>query len=68
MKQRPDMQEWEEQVNALLDGELNDVQAGALKAAAASDQALAQAIIEAYQLQQALNALPLERAPDSLRR
>jgi anti-sigma factor RsiW len=68
MKQRPDKQEWEEQVNALLDGELNDVQAGALKAAAASDQALAQAIIEAYQLQQALNALPLERAPDSLRR
>ncbi len=65
--QRPDMTEWEAQVNALLDGELDDDQAGALKAAAESDHALASAIIEAYQLQRMLAALPLERAPDSLR-
>jgi hypothetical protein len=49
---RPDMAEWEAQVNALLDGELDDQAAEALKAAALDDQALAGAIVEAYQLQQ----------------
>lgn len=68
MNERPDMQDWEAQINALLDGELDDTRAGALKAAASHDQALARAIIEAYQLQQALASLPVERAPRSLRR
>lgn len=68
MNERPDMQDWEAQINALLDGELDEPGAQALKAAARNDQALARAIIEAYQLQQALAALPMERAPASLRR
>jgi hypothetical protein len=61
------MEEWEAQVNALLDGELDDAQADALKAAAEADQALARAIIEAYQLQRLMTSMPVERAPDSLR-
>lgn len=65
---RPDMQEWEAQIEALLDGELSDAEAEALKSAAERDQALARAIIEAYQLQQAIAALPREPAPASLRR
>ncbi len=65
--ERPDMDEWEAQVNALLDGELDDAQADALKAAAEADQALARAIIEAYQLQRLMTSMPVERAPDSLR-
>ncbi|MEM1413116.1 MAG: hypothetical protein AAGH19_12240 [Pseudomonadota bacterium] len=65
--QRPNMAEWEAQVNALLDGELDETQADALKAQAEDDQTLARAIIEAYQLQQLMSALPVERAPDSLR-
>ncbi len=67
-KERPDMQEWEAQINALMDGELDDPQAGKLKAAAGDEPALARAIIEAYQLQQALAEVPLDRAPPSLRR
>lgn len=65
---RPDLQEWEEAINALLDGELDDGEAEQLKAAATRDQALARAIIEAYQLQQALASIPQERAPASLQR
>jgi hypothetical protein len=65
---RPDMKDWEEQVNALLDGELDGDQAEQLKSAASQDQELAQAIIEAYQLQQVMASIPMERAPDSLRR
>jgi anti-sigma factor RsiW len=68
MNERPHMKDWEAQINALLDGELDDAGAQALKAAARGDQRLAAAIVEAYQLQQALSALPIERAPDSLRR
>lgn len=59
---------WEEQINALLDGELDNEQAEQLKTAAGQDRALAQAIVDAYQLQQALEAIPLQRAPASLRR
>jgi anti-sigma factor RsiW len=65
---RLDMAEWEAQVNALLDGELDELEADSLKAAAEQDQALARAIIEAYQLQRLMAQLPRERAPDSLRR
>lgn len=66
--QRPDLQNWEDAINALLDGELDDQAAESLKAAASDDRALARAIIEAYQLQQALARIPMERAPASLRR
>ncbi len=59
---------WEEQLNALLEGELDDEQKQQLKVAAAQDPALARAIIEAYELQRALDAIPLQAAPDSLRR
>lgn len=62
-----DRNEWDAQINALLDGELDDAQADALKAAAEQDPVLARAIIEAYELQQLMAALPEERAPDSLR-
>ena len=65
--QRPDMTEWEAQINALLDGELDDAAAESLKAEADQDPALARAIIEAYQLQRLLAGMPRERAPDSLR-
>lgn len=66
-EQRPDMNEWEAQINALLDGELDDAAAEGLKAEAEHDPALARAIIEAYQLQRLLAEIPQERAPDSLR-
>ena len=65
---RPDMQDWEAQVNDLLDGELSDAEAEELKSAAEQDQALARAIIEAYQLQRMLASIPQERAPASLRK
>ena len=57
-----------EKLSALMDGELDDRESEQLKAAATDDQALARAIIEAYQLQQALASIPQERAPVSLRR
>ncbi len=65
---KAEMTAWEEQINALLDGELDPEQTRQLKAAASEDQALAQAIIVAYQLQQAMEAVPLQKAPASLRR
>jgi hypothetical protein len=60
--------EREEQLNALMDGELNDVEAQALKVSVDSEAGLAKAIIDAYQLQLALSTLPVEQAPASLRR
>jgi len=59
---------WEQQINALLDGELDKTAAEKLKSAATDDRDLARAVIEAYQLQQALEGLPVERAPASLTR
>jgi len=59
---------WEELINALMDGELNPVDAEALKAEAADDRDLARAIIEAHQLQQAMDEVRVERAPNSLRK
>ena len=64
----PGIDSREEQINALLDGELNVTEAEELKAAATEDQQLARDIIEAYQLQQAMEQLRPERAPASLRR
>lgn len=55
-------------INALLDGELDEVAAAALKAKAAEDSVLSQAIIDAWLLQRALETLPLEKAPASLTR
>lgn len=59
---------WEAQINALLDGELDEHQAAALKQEAEQDQALARAIVEAYALQARLEELEVERAPASLRK
>jgi anti-sigma factor RsiW len=59
---------WEDRINALMDGELSETDAESLKAQASDDQELARAIIEAYQLQQAMDAIRVERAPDSLRK
>ena len=58
----------ETEINALLDGELDDARTAALKAAAAEDSALAQAIVSAWQLQKSLDQLKLEKAPASLTR
>jgi len=57
---------WEQQINALLDGELEKAAAEKLKAAATDDRDLARAIAEAHQLQQVMEGLPVERAPASL--
>ena len=59
---------WEDRINALLDGELSASDAELLKTEASSDQELARAIVEAYQLQQAMDSIRVERAPDSLRK
>jgi hypothetical protein len=59
---------WESRVNALLDGELDADGAKALKREAADDHALAQMIIEAWQLQQGIESLGIEPAPERLRR
>jgi hypothetical protein len=67
MKHPDDQPDWQEQINAMLDGELTGQQLEQLKTAAKSDAELAAAIISAYQLQQALGAIPQERAPASLR-
>ena len=61
-------EQWEEQINALLDGELSAADADLLKEEASDDRDLARAIVEAYQLQQAMDAIHVERAPDSLRK
>ncbi len=63
-----DMADWESQVNALLDGELDETGAASLKKAAASDHDLARAIIEAWELQRGMESLGVESAPPSLRR
>ena len=61
-------EKWEDRINALLDGDLNAADAEALKAEASDDRHLARAIVEAYQLQQAMDAVRVERAPASLRK
>jgi anti-sigma factor RsiW len=57
---------WEEQINALMDGELATGAADELKSAATDDRELARNIVEAYQLQQLMNGIGVERAPASL--
>lgn len=58
----------EARINALLDGELDSADAEALKAEAANDRQLARDIVEAYQLQRAMDHVRPEPAPASLRR
>jgi ferric-dicitrate binding protein FerR (iron transport regulator) len=60
--------DWEPSINALLDGELDDQDAERLKHAAEEDRELAQAIVQAWQLQRAMESLGVERAPRSLRK
>ena len=59
-------EKWEDKINALLDGELGEADAEMLKTAASDDRDLAKAIVEAYQLQQAMDGIGVERAPASL--
>ena len=59
-------EKWEDKINALLDGELSADDADLLKAEAVDDRDLARAIVEAYQLQQAMDSVHVERAPASL--
>ena len=61
-------EKWEEHINALLDGELSPDDAERLKAEAADDRQLAQAIVEAYQLQQMMDTVGVEQAPASLKK
>jgi len=61
-------EKWEAQINALLDGELGQDDAESLKAEASDDRELARAIIEAYQLQKAMDEIRVEHAPASLRK
>ena len=61
-------EKWEERINALLDGELSADDAELLKAEASDDRELARAIVEAHQLQQAMDEVKVERAPASLRK
>lgn len=58
---------WEQQINALLDGELDEQEAAALRQEAEGNEALARAIVEAYGLQAKLDELDIEPAPASLR-
>jgi hypothetical protein len=69
MNSRPpgDRADYETAINALIDGELDAVAAAELKAAAAGDRVLAQAIVDAWRLQKGLDELRLERAPSTLR-
>ncbi|MGI9291641.1 MAG: hypothetical protein ACR2QG_10250, partial [Gammaproteobacteria bacterium] len=65
---KPDKDKWESQINALLEGELDDDESEALKWAATADQELARSIVEAYQLQRAMEHVHVEKAPASLSR
>ena len=58
---------YESRINALLEGELTPAEAEALKAAAREDSRLAEAIVAAWQLQESLDRLAIEKAPASLR-
>jgi anti-sigma factor RsiW len=61
-------EKWEARINALLDGELDPNESEDLKWAATNDQDLARAIVEAYQLQRAMEHVHVEKAPASLSR
>jgi hypothetical protein len=58
----------EELINALIDGELDDVEVAALMAAAAREPELQRQLEQAQQLHEAIQCLPAQRTPRSLRR
>jgi hypothetical protein len=62
--QHPD---WEQQVNALIDGEMEDQQVAALLALAANEPVLENKLRQARLLQEVLHGLPTPQAPRSLR-
>ncbi len=68
MNERPDKSIWEEQINALLDGELTEEQAELLRETAAADPVLDRAITEAVELHKLMLEIPFEHAPGRLRR
>jgi anti-sigma factor RsiW len=59
--------DWEQHINALLDGELKSEQLEALQAAATLSPQLQQELLQAQALQGALHQLPDQLAPASLR-
>jgi anti-sigma factor RsiW len=61
-------EDWEQQINALIDGELGRDEVAALMAAAAQEPEFRRQLETAQQLQQVLHQLPAQRAPRSLRR
>jgi anti-sigma factor RsiW len=61
-------EDWEQQINALIDGELGREEVAALMAAAAQEPEFRRQLETAQQLQQVLHQLPAQRAPRSLRR
>jgi len=61
-------EKWEREINALLDGELGEGGMERLKREAAADRDLARAIIEAQQLQQAMDTIRVDKAPARLRK
>lgn len=63
-----DRGDYEAAINALIDGELDEREAAALKAAADGDPALARAIVDAWNLQKGLDGLQLEHPPARLTR
>ena len=60
--------QWESEIDALLEGDLDASAAEELKAAASEDARLAAAIIDAHRIQSELENLGLERAPKSLQK
>ncbi len=66
MNEHPDKGVWEDQINALLDGELDEAQTNLLRATAESDPTLNQLINEAFELRQLMSEISHEKAPVSL--
>ena len=59
---------WQSAIDELLDGSLSADEAKALRQEAAQDAELAKAIIDAYQIQNELETLGMEQAPESLQK
>ena len=59
---------WQKAIDDLLDGTLSADEAKALRQEAARDAQLAKAIIDAYQIQNELESLGMEQAPESLQK
>ena len=61
-------EQWQKAINDLLDGNLSAEEAKALQQEAAQNADLARAIIDAYQIQNELESLGMEQAPESLQK